>query len=234
MSPALCVSLLWIAFIQTQTNRKSDATIYFLCHRLLHEFSAHESPVMAMDLSPDGQTIITGSSDKAIHRTSLRYHIPADSAERISDGLSRVEDSVSCSSFTSQRLDSADLPKEGTAASDMIHHMPSLILTLTVPLNSNAINSCILIGTSSIKYRCDGRLLVSGHWDNSVRVWEAKTSRLKPLAVLNHHRDCVFAVDIAPTGKEFLSGSKDGTIAVWDLYADNVRRDGVVTTACEA
>lgn len=52
-----------------------------------------------------------------------------------------------------------------------------------------------VIGTSCVRYRPDGRLLVSTHWDYTVRIYDQK--RLKPLAILRHHRDSVYAVDFA-------------------------------------
>lgn len=83
-------------------------------------------------------------------------------------------------------------------------------------------------GTSCVKYRCDGRIIVSGHWDHTIRVFDAK--RLKPIAVLRHHRDSVFAIDFTrPTthqqgaGGIFATGSKDGTVAVWDIFAETLR-----------
>lgn len=77
-------------------------------------------------------------------------------------------------------------------------------------------------GTSSVALRGDGKLLASGHWDNTVRVFDTKA--LRPLAVLRHHRDCVFAVAWAPpmdtrgSGQTLATASKDGTIALWNLF----------------
>ncbi|KAJ1421128.1 WD40-repeat-containing domain protein [Ochromonadaceae sp. CCMP2298] len=50
-------------------------------------------------------------------------------------------------------------------------------------------------GTSCARYRSDGRLLASAHWDCSVRIFDRK--RLKPLAILRQHRESVYAVDFA-------------------------------------
>ena len=81
-------------------------------------------------------------------------------------------------------------------------------------------------GTSSVAYRSDGRLCVSGHWDGSVRLTEVTAKRgLKPVAVLRHARESsasIFGVGFGPAGL-FASASKDGTVAVWDVFADKMR-----------
>lgn len=56
-----------------------------------------------------------------------------------------------------------------------------------------SIRRLLYTGTSCVRYRSDGRLLVSTHWDYTVRIFDQK--RLKPLAILRHHRDSVYAVD---------------------------------------
>lgn len=84
-------------------------------------------------------------------------------------------------------------------------------------------------GVSSVKYRNDGRILISGHWDNSVRIFDTK--RMKSIAVLKHHRDKVFAVDFAPSYPDsngdckpglFATGSKDGTVAIWNAFEETL------------
>jgi WD40 repeat protein len=47
------------------------------------------------------------------------------------------------------------------------------------------------------------------------------------LLKFRHHRESVFAVDFGWKDTSsyglFASGSKDGTIAIWDLYSDTIR-----------
>jgi len=98
-------------------------------------------------------------------------------------------------------------------------------------------------GTSSVRIRGDGRIVASGHWDSTVRIFALKGGNsagggnknnkgpsLKPLAVLTHHTASVFSVafrggtDI-PGGAAgvFATASKDSTIAVWALYANTYK-----------
>lgn len=81
-------------------------------------------------------------------------------------------------------------------------------------------------GTSSMRFRSDGRILVSGHWDNCVRLFDRK--KLKTLATLRYHRKTVQAVAFSPappdgTGSPFVSGCSDGLIAYWDLFQDSMK-----------
>jgi len=81
------------------------------------------------------------------------------------------------------------------------------------------------VGTSSISVRCDGRLIASGHWDKTVRLYDAK--RLKPLAVLHHHKESVFGLGFGIRGTAsqglLASSSKDGLIALWDILAGTMK-----------
>lgn len=80
-------------------------------------------------------------------------------------------------------------------------------------------------GTAAVRMRRDGRLLVSAHWDHTLRLWDR---RLRPLGVLRHHRDSVFAVDFErgedgaemQCGSLFASGAKDGSVAVWSALKE--------------
>jgi WD40 repeat protein/serine/threonine protein kinase len=60
----------------------------------------------------------------------------------------------------------------------------------------------------------DGRLLLSGDLNGSVRLWDLVRSR--NLSVLEHSGG-VKCVGIAPDGRRGLSGGPGGTIKVWDL-----------------
>ena len=63
----------------------------------------------------------------------------------------------------------------------------------------------------------DGRFLVTGSRDKSVREWEVTSG--KQLRSFQGHRDEVTAVAIRPDGRQVASASADGAIRVWDLSA---------------
>ncbi|KAJ3331922.1 POC1 centriolar protein A [Blyttiomyces sp. JEL0837] len=61
----------------------------------------------------------------------------------------------------------------------------------------------------------DGRLIVSGGEDKTVRLWDMKTGR--GLRTLEGHANTVNAVAVSPDGLWVVSGSKDTTCRVWDV-----------------
>ncbi|TPX57720.1 hypothetical protein PhCBS80983_g03637 [Powellomyces hirtus] len=85
-------------------------------------------------------------------------------------------------------------------------------------------------GTAVARVRPDSKIVAIGSWDSSIRIY--KTKALKPLAVLQAHRQGIqclcFASGTAndaesegnPTtpANTFAAGSKDGTITLWQIY----------------
>ena len=78
----------------------------------------------------------------------------------------------------------------------------------------------------------DGRDLVSGSGDNTLRVWDLETAQTTK--TLHGHIDSVNTVAVTPDGRRLVSGSWDHTLRVWDLKDGKERViftvDGVVTT----
>lgn len=63
----------------------------------------------------------------------------------------------------------------------------------------------------------DGRMLVSGSEDCTLRLWDLDNKRC--MSVLAGHYGSVCSVAITPDGKTVISGSEDKTIRVWDVQS---------------
>jgi WD40 repeat protein len=58
------------------------------------------------------------------------------------------------------------------------------------------------------------RQIVSGSFDNTVRLWDAKTGQ--PLGKpFQGHQDWVTSVAFSPDGRQIVSGSRDKTVRLW-------------------
>ena len=67
----------------------------------------------------------------------------------------------------------------------------------------------------SIAFSPDGKKIVSGSYDQTIRVWDAETGK-EIIPPLEGHSGYVNSVAFSPEGKKIVSGSYDKTIRVWD------------------
>ena len=68
---------------------------------------------------------------------------------------------------------------------------------------------------SLVAFSPDGRRIVSGSSDCSVRLWNAQTGQ--PIGQpLQGHTDIVFSVAFSPDGRRIVSGSYDRSVRLWD------------------
>jgi WD40 repeat protein len=68
---------------------------------------------------------------------------------------------------------------------------------------------------TSVAVTPDGRYVVSGSWDSTVRVWELATG--KEVRRLTGHLGDVESVAVTPDGRYILSGGDDTTLRLWEL-----------------
>jgi parallel beta-helix repeat protein len=74
-----------------------------------------------------------------------------------------------------------------------------------------------LPGSPPLAFSPDGKILASGSWDNTIKLWDVATGTL--LRTLQGHTSSVYSVAFSPDGKILASGSLDGTILLWDVEA---------------
>ncbi|KAL5316296.1 hypothetical protein ACEPPN_015341 [Leptodophora sp. 'Broadleaf-Isolate-01'] len=67
---------------------------------------------------------------------------------------------------------------------------------------------------TSVAFSPDGKQVVSGSGDKTVRLWDAATGALQQ--TLEGHSDQVNSVAFSPDGKQIVSGSRDHTVRLWD------------------
>ncbi|KAJ2831533.1 SCF ubiquitin ligase complex subunit cdc4, partial [Coemansia furcata] len=205
---------------------------------LVRRLVGHEGGVWA--LAVVGRTVVSGSTDRTVrvwdlddgrcthvfsgHGSTIRclqILLPTDvrtSAERARGAPARYEPReplvVTGSRDTTLRvwrlpsptLD-APYPPPRTADMDVDDARPkgnNPYLLHTLSGHSDSVRTVTGIGN----------LVVSGSYDNSVRVWDAATGALRHQ--LDGHTAKVYALVLDPDLHVIFSGSMDGTIRVWD------------------
>ena len=67
---------------------------------------------------------------------------------------------------------------------------------------------------NSVAFSPDGKHIVSGSGDNTLRLWNANTG--DPIRTFTGHADAVNSVAFSPDRKHIVSGSEDRTVRLWD------------------
>ena len=75
-------------------------------------------------------------------------------------------------------------------------------------------------GVNAVAVTADGRTVVSGSDDETVRVWDPASGQAR---TLEGHGGWVLAVAVTADGRTAVSGSEDGTVRVWDLATGAAR-----------
>jgi eukaryotic-like serine/threonine-protein kinase len=63
----------------------------------------------------------------------------------------------------------------------------------------------------------DGKLIASGGWDKSIKIWDATTGSER--MDLTGHQGAVWCVAFSPDGQRLASASADKTVKVWDVQS---------------
>jgi len=75
---------------------------------------------------------------------------------------------------------------------------------------------------NSVAFSSDGRQIVSGSDDKTIKLWDASTGSL--IRTFSGHTYFVTSVAFSPDGRQIVSGSNEGTIKLWDASTGSLIR----------
>lgn len=180
--------------------------------KLLHTLQGHDNIVNGVALSPDGQYVVSASSDCSIRIWNTFNHVGDKYWVRILRGHTSAVLDVALGSINGIFIVSCSIDR----TVKMWKPSSSGVLCKTYCGHSGAV--------MSVAVSKDGKSIASGSKDHSVCVFSTPIDedswkdgkRTNTHCRLFGHTDVVSSVAINFNGSLVISGSRDGTIRVWD------------------
>ena len=83
----------------------------------------------------------------------------------------------------------------------------------------------------AIAFTSDGKQIVTGSGDPSIKVWQADTGKeFKAFAGANGHTGLVLSLVLSPDGTQIASGAADNSLRVWDFPTSKHLREFALAT----
>lgn len=170
-----------------------------------------------VSFAPDGRSaLITSSSDRIVSR----WPLPA--ASSTTTEATATAESADATAALEPVLDFKKIGGIVWAA----HYTPDGKHLLTIGGNDAALWNVDTMrpimrysphgAVASAALSPDGKLLVTGSWDHSAKIWDAATGRsLRKLE--GGHTGYVNSAEFSPDGLQILTASDDGTARLWDV-----------------
>ncbi len=103
----------------------------------------------------------------------------------------------------------------------------NFILATTVIGDSTKVDktnilSTLISGIYSVAISPDGRTLVNGSYDKTIKIWNIASGQL--IRTLQGHSGLVNSVAISPDGRTLVSGGGDKTIKIWNIASGQLIR----------
>ena len=204
---------------------------------LLRTIAGHAKSVSDIWLMPDGQTLLSASSDGTIRFWSLNTGIELSSlalhgGKKIQTIITTQDGHTLISGGSDHTICVYDLQKDkeihrlegherivvSVALSPDEKWLASASTDYTVRLWSMASGKCVKIFNhdslvSGVRFSVDGQYIVSSSADKTVRVWNGQTH--EQIGVLEHD-DMVNTLEFSPQGGYLFVGMQNGSVAAWD------------------
>ncbi|HEV3142808.1 MAG TPA: protein kinase [Gemmataceae bacterium] len=170
--------------------------------KLIGQEMGHDGPVTCIAFSADGQRLVTGSEDKTVRQWSAADGKPINK--------------ISVKGQVTALAVFADAPKAIVATDTKDAHAAHVVdlsegkLVKHEPLLHEDKITAVAVTP-------DGRYLITGSRDRSIKVWDRETWQAPPNFKIMYHQDDVSALAVDHTGRYLLSGSYDNTARLWNL-----------------
>ncbi|KAJ2513152.1 hypothetical protein H4217_006492 [Coemansia sp. RSA 1939] len=177
--------------------------------QILHKLTDHVGSVNAGIFDSTGEYIITGGQDKTIRLRNAQSGRLVQEYE----GHGWAVQDLAVSS------DSARLASCGGDRSVFLWDIETAQVCRKLTQHQQRVD-CVAIGGGSSA----SSVVVSGSFDKTVMVWDARSSQRTPMQTLRESRDGVSSVCLVD-GNKIVAGSIDGSVRTYDIRAGKLLTD---------
>ncbi|MBD2773573.1 eIF2A-related protein [Iningainema tapete] len=199
----------------------------------------HKNPLWSVAFSPDGQIIVSGSSDNTVRLWNLEGYPIGEPFQGHQGEVRSVAFSPNGEMIVSGSFDNTVRlwNLEGYPIGEPFQGHEDAVMSVAFSPNGEMIVSGSsdntvrlwnlegnLIGepfqghedaVMSVAFSPDGQKIVSGSQDNTVRLWDIEGNPIGEPFI--GHKNYVFSVAFSPDGQKIVSGSSDNTVRLWDI-----------------
>ena len=177
-------------------------------------FTKHVGNVYSLSFSPDGKILAAGIDDTV--------HLMDAATGEMSNTFPRKGRIVYSLNF------SPDGKTLATGSDDKVRLWD--VATGTIRTTFDTIFQEHTPNIWSVKFSPDGKTLAASIY-NTVHLWDVATNDIK--ATFKGHVDDIYSVSFSPDGSILASGSRDGTVLLWEIgvpkqLKEDINGDGVV------
>jgi WD40 repeat protein len=175
----------------------------------LKSFEGHSDAVLSAAFSPDGRYIVSGSDDKTLKVWDAETGEELKSFEGHSERVRSVAFSPDGRRIVSGSGDKTIKIWDVETGEELKSFEGRSDTVFSIAFSPDWYSGVVL----SVAFSPDGRYIVSGANDNTLKVWDVETG--KEIHSISGHSASVKSVGFSPDGRRIVSGSSK-TIKVWD------------------
>ena len=194
------------------TSNDKTVKLWSLEGKLLRTLRGHEDIVYSVSFSPDNKTLASSSSDGTIRLWATNN---GKLLQTIKD-IDVIEDRGAIYSIDFS-------PDSQTLASTGYHDgnvkiwnlRGKLLKILKIPEQQQKIDNPEQKIVSSVKFSPDGKIIASGSYDGTIKLWRIKEGNL--IKTIAAHQDQIYGVAFSSNSEMIASTSRDKTVRLWKL-----------------